>query len=189
MSDLNKEIKVSKIDLKAAMKDKKDTSHNYEKKISELEVKNSNLMEFKTLKETDEKDLKAKLKNVNKKLKSLTEKESKLKVEKENFEKAKKEVVMKEKDDSNNLNKSCQTDTLHSASLFATQTSMVSHHLSTPAPTFGSSVSSASHHVHSTVPDNTSKPDISKSEVLDALAKMVEDCRQELKETFKISFT
>ena len=52
ISELNKEIKAIKIDLKTAVKDRKDTSHNYEKKISELEMKNNNLIEFKTLKET-----------------------------------------------------------------------------------------------------------------------------------------
>ena len=73
ISELNKQIKTLNLDLKSALKDKKDINNDFEKKLRILEDKNKNLVHFKMSKEGEEKGLKVKLKNANKRLKAVTE--------------------------------------------------------------------------------------------------------------------
>ena len=87
ITQLNEQVKSSKNELKTAIKDKRDTNHNLEKKIVGLENKNKTLLEFKVLKDDEEKELKTKLKSVNKRLKSVTEREAKLSVDQSNHKK------------------------------------------------------------------------------------------------------
>ena len=98
IEELNNQVKTSSRDLKTSEKDKRDTAHNLEKKIGVLETKNKGLLEFKALKEIEEKDLKHKIKTVDKKLKTINEREAKLKADKMNFVKEKKENDAKKVD-------------------------------------------------------------------------------------------
>ena len=88
---MNKKITTFDKDHKAASKEKRDITHDFEKKIDMLENRNNILLEYKRSKEAESKDLKVQLKNVNKKSKEISRKEAKLELNKLDFEKLKKE--------------------------------------------------------------------------------------------------
>ena len=81
--DLKKEINNLGVALKSSKKEHKEIFGNYTKKIDSLETKLKDLHNYKVDKISEEKDLKTKLKKVDKKLKNLNEREAKLKVEKD----------------------------------------------------------------------------------------------------------
>ena len=81
--ELKRNVKDVKTELSALKKEHK-------KDIRTLESENKKLNEFKVLKSTEEKNLKARAKKLEKKLKSIEVKEAKLELEKDNFERMKK---------------------------------------------------------------------------------------------------
>ena len=119
---MTNQIKTSSKDLKTALKDKRDISNDFEKKIRAFEMKNKTLIEYKILKEAEGKDLKLKLKSVKKKLKSVTEKEAKLENEKLNFNKLKVSL----RSETEKEVKSCQTDSDYGDKSMKTKASSIS---------------------------------------------------------------
>ena len=104
ITELRNEVKSASKELKFLKKEKRDTTHDLEKKIEALELKNRNLQEFKAAKAAEDKSEKIKIKNINKKLKTLEEKEARLNIEKIKLEnEVKKMEVVTE-------TKVCQTD-------------------------------------------------------------------------------
>ena len=75
--------------MKSSEKEVKNTTYQFEKKVDTLEEKIKDLNDFKSSKLIEEKDIKAKIKKYDKKLKNIQEKEEKLAI-------AKKEFVKKE---------------------------------------------------------------------------------------------
>ena len=80
--ELCKEISHFKVALKTSRKETKDVVKNYEKKISDFEIELKDLVDYKISKTSEEKDLKIKVKRVDKRLKAIQEKEAKLELEK-----------------------------------------------------------------------------------------------------------
>ena len=87
--NLKKDLNQSSVALKSAKKEIKDQTHKHEKKIDAFEDKMKDLLEYKSIKASEEKDLKIKLKKVEKKLKILRDKEAEIKIEKMNLERDK----------------------------------------------------------------------------------------------------
>ena len=103
-TELRNEIKSTSKELKSLKKENRDISHDFEKKIEALESKNRSLVEFKATKAAEDKSEKVKIKTINKKLKTIEEKEARLNIDKIKLEnEAKKMKVVTEV-------KVCQTD-------------------------------------------------------------------------------
>ena len=80
-----KELNAANVALKYSKRDMKDASYKAEKDLVQLRDKTKDLEEFKKVKLAEEKDLKAKVRKCDKKLKSLADKEAKLEVDRANF--------------------------------------------------------------------------------------------------------
>ena len=78
--DLMKDLNALNVALKSCKKEGNDTAHKNQKKVENLEAKLKEHVQFKITKESEEKDLRAKTKKLNKKLKTIQEKEAELKV-------------------------------------------------------------------------------------------------------------
>ena len=91
--NLGKDLKTVNVALKSAKKETKEVSKDTEKNINLLEEQVKHLTEYKIAKATEEKELKTKIKQVDKKLKSLNEKEAKLEIDKTAFERYKHKKV------------------------------------------------------------------------------------------------
>ena len=76
--DLNKELNVAKVALKTTRKEAKDNLQQFKKENKSLEEKIRNLLDFKNAKLSEERDLKIKMKKVEKRVKNLNEREVKL---------------------------------------------------------------------------------------------------------------
>ena len=85
--DSKKEINKLNIALKTAKKEGKEISHSLNKKTEALEDKVKTLLDFKISKHAEEKELKHKMKQADKKLKLLQDREAKIKIEKTKLEK------------------------------------------------------------------------------------------------------
>ena len=86
-ADLEEERKNLKVALKISQRETKETSYKLEKKVVALEEKLKALEEITALHAAEGKELKNKTKKVNKKLKSIEEREAKFKVDKLTFQK------------------------------------------------------------------------------------------------------
>ena len=75
-----KDLNALNVALKSCKKEGNDTAHKNQKKVENLEAKLKEHVQFKITKESEEKDLRAKTKKLNKKLKTIQEKEAELKV-------------------------------------------------------------------------------------------------------------
>ena len=80
--DLKKEINSTNVALKGARKEVKENSHRLGKKMEALEDEVKTLLDFKITKEAEEKDLKAKMKKAEKKMKLVREREAVVEIEK-----------------------------------------------------------------------------------------------------------
>ena len=78
--DLMKDLNALNVALKSCKKESNDTAHKNQKKVENLEAKLKDHVQFKITKELEEKDLRAKTKKLDKKLKTIQEKEAELKV-------------------------------------------------------------------------------------------------------------
>ena len=79
--DLKKNINSSNVALKPSRKELKDVIYKFEKKVEQLEEKIEDLLEYKRNKTAEERDLRSKLKKVDKKLKNMKENEASLNLE------------------------------------------------------------------------------------------------------------
>ena len=77
-----KDLNNSSVALKTSKKESKDASHRSEKKVENLEEKLRGLNEYKIVKESEAKELRAKIKKADKKQKQIQEREAKLELEK-----------------------------------------------------------------------------------------------------------
>ena len=84
--DLMKDLNALNVALKSNKKENNDAAHKNRKKVENLEAKVEDLLQFKVTKELEEKDLKNKSKKLDKKLKSIQEREAELKVLKNRIE-------------------------------------------------------------------------------------------------------
>ena len=91
--NLKTEVNNLNVALKSSRKDLKDAHHRFEKSKEESETKIKDLIEFKIMKNSDEKELRSKQKKVEKKMKKVEEKEAQLKVDRFNFERSTNEKV------------------------------------------------------------------------------------------------
>ena len=98
--NLKTEVNNLNVALKSSRKDLKDAHHRFEKSKEESETKIKDLIEFKIMKNSDEKELRSKQKKVEKKMKKVEEKEAQLKVDRFNFERSTNEKV---NDDNHNF--------------------------------------------------------------------------------------
>ena len=103
--DLKKEINNLNIASKSAKKEVKETSHRLGKNIEVLEDKVKSLLDFKIIKEAEEKGLKTKMKKAEKKMKLAREREAEVEIEKITLSKQRKEF-----DDNNNTVKAKPED-------------------------------------------------------------------------------
>ena len=103
--ELLRENNAANVALKSCRKDLKDSSHRFNKKIEELEVKIEELTEFKIMKNSEEKEIRNMKKKTEKKLKEVREKEAKLKLNQSSLEKQLKHLTNETKntDDNENL--------------------------------------------------------------------------------------
>ena len=85
--DSKKEINKLNISLKTAKKESKEISHNLSKKTEALDDRVKMLLDYKIAKDGEERDLKRKIKQADKKLKLLQDREAKIKIEKTKLEK------------------------------------------------------------------------------------------------------
>ena len=77
-----KDLNNTSVALKTSKKESKDASHRSEKKVENLEEKIRGLNEYKIVKESEDKELRAKIKKADKKQKQIQEREAKLELEK-----------------------------------------------------------------------------------------------------------
>ena len=77
-----KDLNIANVALKTSKKESRDTSHRLDKKIEKLEENIQSLNEYKIVKESEEKDFRAKTKKADKKQKQIQEREAKLRLEK-----------------------------------------------------------------------------------------------------------
>ena len=87
--ELKKDLNALNVALKSSKKENNDNVHKNRKKVEDLEENVKELVEFKLLKESEEKDLRIQTKKVERKLKSIQEKEAELKVAKNRLERSK----------------------------------------------------------------------------------------------------
>ena len=116
---VRKELNAANVAVKTCKKETNDAHHNNNNKISGLEYKLRELLEFKATKESEEKELKSKQKKVDKKLKSIQEKEAQIKVERNKLDRSDFKSK-KQYDAENNLDKECII-TESSADLFVNE--------------------------------------------------------------------
>ena len=199
LEDLNDKIKTLHKDLKAAIKDKRNIAHDFEKKIEILETKHHSLLDYKISKEAEIKDLKVQAKAVNKKLKELAEKEAKLELNKVNFDKVKKEEdARKKRAESNMKSKSCQTH--RTGDIKKDPETLLSHnphiwtsslcHTSTPfyAVDISTYPSMVSHMVNNPTKDSLRESQsVLNQSILEAFTKMYEELSAELQTMCDIS--
>ena len=139
LGSFQQELRSTQVALKASKRENKETSHNFNKKIENLEYKVNNLQDYKVTKVSEEKELKSKFKKVDKKLKAAQEKEAKLSNEIKSWK------LKKECDINDNINENAdetasptvnQTipEEVLSTALTASTTSTNSTTLSSPEP-------------------------------------------------------
>ena len=88
-SDAQKHIKHLEVALKSSQKEIKEVVGTHNKKISGFEIRINDLQNYKIDKMSEEKELKTKIKKVDKKLKTLAQKEAEIKIEKSELKRVK----------------------------------------------------------------------------------------------------
>ena len=98
---LKRELNKSKIVIKALEKGARESNQEHQKKVKKKDDIIENLTRYKTLKDSEEKELKAKEKKLNKKARNVEERENKLRIGKKDMNKN--EVVIARVETSDNL--------------------------------------------------------------------------------------
>ena len=88
-AQLSKEVNSLQVSIKSSKKDLKEATKTFDKKIGDYQLEIKTLIDFKSAKILEEKELKNKFKKVEKKLKNIQEKEAKIKIEKKILRKLK----------------------------------------------------------------------------------------------------